>query len=409
MTQSDNVQDERDQLWQLHHLALQLAQTLDLDQAMQIALHGAITIIGASGGWLTLTNQDGLTMRIVAVDAEIPTSYAMETLLESDVIVDLVQSGRMERYERLPDGFVPLTESETAEPILLLGLRGIEEAVGLIGLCGVAEEPLSDFQARLVNAVAELVSAYLVSVRRAARQIQAEQVRERMTNLLVHDIRSPLMATHASIEIARRAMADLPVHPFVGESLAAGVRSVRSVIDLTNDLLDVKRLQGDASGLVYRNVMLQPLIEEVMVQMQSLAHERSVAVRATVVPPELELQADSRLLRRVLVNLLANAIRFTAEASTIDISAKVVALSDERLLIVEDRGPGVPEADRERIFMPFIQAEGETERGSGLGLSLCREVALAHGGAVWVEDRPGGGSRFCLKLPIGPSVEQSIR
>jgi two-component system sensor histidine kinase KdpD len=109
--------------------------------------------------------------------------------------------------------------------------------------------------------------------------------------------------------------------------------------------------------------------------------------------------ADTYLLRRSLVNLVANALRFSPEGSTITLESYMAPDDDGIILVVEDMGPGVAPADRKRIFLPFTQAKGEEHRGTGLGLAFCREVALIHGGYIWVEDRKGGGSRFCMFLP----------
>ena len=112
----------------------------------------------------------------------------------------------------------------------------------------------------------------------------------------------------------------------------------------------------------------------------------------------VQVPGDERLLRRALRNLLENARRYggaEVEAHVLDRGA------DGARVEIEDRGPGVPEAFRERIFEPFFRLPGHAERegGVGLGLSLVRQIAERHGGRVHVEPRDGGGSRFVLSLP----------
>ncbi len=126
--------------------------------------------------------------------------------------------------------------------------------------------------------------------------------------------------------------------------------------------------------------------------------QQRITLQSDIVPANLTGTADQWLLRRVVRNLLSNALRFTPAGETIIIH---VRCQDDQaiLLTVADRGPGVAPADRERIFEPFVQGEGESTRGFGLGLAFCREVVHAHGGQIWVEDNPGGGSRFCMRLP----------
>jgi signal transduction histidine kinase len=112
----------------------------------------------------------------------------------------------------------------------------------------------------------------------------------------------------------------------------------------------------------------------------------------------LQVTGDERLLRRALRNLLENARRYGG--GTVELSVQRAAAGRAEVLVC-DRGPGVPEAWRERIFEAFFRLPGHAERegGVGLGLALVRQIALAHGGSVVCEPRPGGGSCFRLVLP----------
>lgn len=116
--------------------------------------------------------------------------------------------------------------------------------------------------------------------------------------------------------------------------------------------------------------------------------------------PPLSVAADPRLLRRALGNLLQNAARYGAPP----VALGWAEAGDDALLWVQDAGPGVPEAERARIFEPFYQAPGraEGEGGVGLGLSLVDEIARHHGASVWVEAAEGGGARFVLRWPRAP-------
>ena len=113
----------------------------------------------------------------------------------------------------------------------------------------------------------------------------------------------------------------------------------------------------------------------------------------------VQVQGVTKLLRRAVRNLLGNAHRHAAG----DVALSLQRRGALARIRVCDRGPGVPEALRERIFEPFYRLPGATERdgGVGLGLALVRSIALRHGGSVRCEDRPGGGACFVLELPIG--------
>ena len=118
------------------------------------------------------------------------------------------------------------------------------------------------------------------------------------------------------------------------------------------------------------------------------------------VPPEQP--GELRLLRRMLRNLLENARRYHPAGGD-PVLLRVQALGSQLLIEVQDRGPGVPEAARERIFEPFYRVDGHSEQAGnvGLGLSLVRQIARRHGGEAMHQPRPGGGSVFVVNLPLG--------
>jgi signal transduction histidine kinase len=112
---------------------------------------------------------------------------------------------------------------------------------------------------------------------------------------------------------------------------------------------------------------------------------------------------DPTRVEQVMTNLLGNAIRFTKPGGTLRVVAAHTGATDgERVEVaVIDQGPGVPPADRERIFEPFVQgADAVPGQGLGLGLAICRRIVEAHGGEISVRDEPGGGSRFVFTLPV---------
>jgi two-component system sensor histidine kinase KdpD len=133
--------------------------------------------------------------------------------------------------------------------------------------------------------------------------------------------------------------------------------------------------------------------------MQKALAERPVR---THVPEDLSMAPfDGVLIEQVLVNLLDNAIKYTPPGTPIELSA--TAAERQLVLEVADRGPGLPEGEKERIFEKFyrIRKPGvKAQAGTGLGLSICQAIAQAHGGRIWAENRPEGGARFCVALPI---------
>lgn len=240
---------------------------------------------------------------------------------------------------------------------------------------------------------------------RYARLCAAEAAREQMVNSLVHDIRSPLMATHAGLEVIQRAFAGQELPPFVAEALASSLRSLHTVVDLTNDLLDIKRIQSGYQDLPWQKIQLEQLLGATCDLMLPLAREREIVLKYQVASLELQVCGEPRLLQRTLVNLLSNAIRYTPLGGRVLLTAQPAAGGVIRLT-VDDTGPGVQPDDRERIFQPFARGNDQSYPvGNGLGLAFCWEVALLHGGQIWADEAPGGGGRFCLELPLISNYE----
>jgi signal transduction histidine kinase len=245
-----------------------------------------------------------------------------------------------------------------------------------------------------------LVGHTLERARRHASRQAAAPSRDDAVNRLAHDIRSPLVATQAALDVAQRLLRGQPAPPAVSQALATGMRSVQAAVELCDDLLELSRLQHGVM-ITPRPVPLERLIADTCLMMEPLAQQKGLRLLAPPPDPALRTLGDERLLRRMLTNLVANGLRFAPPGGHVTAEGLPGDGPGTLLLRVSDDGPGIPPAERERVFVPFAQGQGEAGRGTGLGLAFCREVAHAHGGSIWVEDRPGGGTSFLVRLPAG--------
>ena len=237
---------------------------------------------------------------------------------------------------------------------------------------------------------AERLAAATSSQRLTALTDLAAQ-KDALTEYLVHDLKSPI----ASVTLALQELLILDSAPLDRDSLRSCLATTESVARMVMNLLDV------ASG---RPLQVTPtwcdageLFSALRLQFAPRLDLRDVALATRA--GERRLWADPELLRRVAENLLDNAIRYAPPGSQIDL---LLEPNDQGAgLTVSDRGPGVPERHRERIFDRFAQLDPEVgwRASRGLGLAFCRVVADAHGGRIWVDEPDGGGARFRLWLP----------
>ena len=209
-----------------------------------------------------------------------------------------------------------------------------------------------------------------------------------------HELRTPLAIIQANLELA------LAEHGEDGSREEAALvieRALRRMTRLTDDLLALARLE---SPEIARELFpAQELLEDSRLEFASAAAGRGIALEAEA-PDELELYGDREALRRALANLLDNALRYAPDGSTVLLAAENGA--DRVRLEVADEGPGLDEAEQEKVFERFWRADGSRDRnggGSGLGLAIVKRIAVAHGGSVAVRSAPGEGATFTIDLP----------
>ncbi len=239
----------------------------------------------------------------------------------------------------------------------------------------------------------ELENAY------AALQ-RSEGLRDSLSQMLVHDLRTPLTAIMASLDILlsnyRGKMDELQ-----NELLDMCMSSCRQMINQVSELLDVGRLESGAMELNRQTISADEVLEQALNQVQGLARNRNITIANSIAANTPSFSADPDLLRRVLVNLIGNSLKFCPAGSALVVNA--APQQNEVLFSVLDNGPGIAPEDCEKIFDKWGQAESsQTGRksSSGLGLTFCRLAVEAHGGKIWVESIVGQGSDFLFTIPL---------
>jgi cell cycle sensor histidine kinase DivJ len=213
-----------------------------------------------------------------------------------------------------------------------------------------------------------------------------------------HELRTPL--THIlgfSEMIERQLFGEIGARyvEYAGLIRKSGVH----LLGLVNDLLDLSKIDAGRYDLELEEFDVRPLVAEV-VRLSADSAERK-QIQLGVVTPEtpLMVRADERALRRMLINVVGNAIKFTPESGRVMVSA--AAVNGALLLDTADNGPGIPEAEREKLGHAYERGSGgASAEGTGLGLSLVRALAALHGGTLSFHDAPGGGALVRIALPV---------
>jgi two-component system, NtrC family, sensor histidine kinase KinB len=177
------------------------------------------------------------------------------------------------------------------------------------------------------------------------------------------------------------------------------MRSGQKLQVLIRSLLDIYRLESGQPLGNLTQVSLRQLVRDAQDVIQPGADRRGILVRPRFETRLNEIYADEDMIRRVLVNLLDNALKFSPPETTIAVEVGEMFIDDQLVLSVSDEGPGIPDQQRETIFEKFSRLQRGDAPGLGIGLAFCRLAVEAHGGRIWVEDAPGGGARFSFTLP----------
>jgi two-component system sensor histidine kinase KdpD len=232
----------------------------------------------------------------------------------------------------------------------------------------------------------------------AARPIAAaDRMRTALLRAVSHDLRTPLAAAKAAVTSLRSPDINWTAEDR-DELLATAEESLETLAHLVGNLLDMSRLQAGVLSVFPRPVGLDGVVARSLGDLGPAGRPVLIDIPDSVP----EVLADPGILERIIVNLTSNALRYSPAGDPPMLAAS--SLGDRAELRVIDRGPGVPEADWDRIFVPF-QRLGDTDNttGVGLGLALSRGFAEAMGGALDPEETPGGGLTMILSLPAAPA------
>jgi K+-sensing histidine kinase KdpD len=257
----------------------------------------------------------------------------------------------------------------------------------------------------------QVIGALLVFYNKTEER-ELEAAREQLSSMIVHDLRSPLTAVTTGLKLLRDVVpVDSDYRAIVETTTDASRRAIRKLLSRVDSLLDISRMESGRMALETDISELATLADNVSVELSPLAHELEVRIEAELDDHVPLLNIDADKVERVLLNLVDNAMKYAPAGSTVTMRAYPAGTrgAPKGFVRVEvaDRGPGIPPEYKESLFERFVQVEGrqKVRRGVGLGLTFCKLVAEAHGGHIWIEDNPGGGSVFAFTLPIAPEFD----
>jgi len=261
--------------------------------------------------------------------------------------------------------------------------------------------------ARQYLALRELAATDLELRRNIAQRREAEQVKDEFISVVGHELRTPLTSIRGSLGLlAGGVMGELPRE--AGEMLELAIVNTDRLVRLINEVLDIERMDAGRTELELAPVKACELVREAVQVIQMTATQAKVTLHSEV--QDVTVQADADRIVQALVNLLGNAVKFSARGSVV---TTAVAVEHGRALFsVRDSGRGIPEDRLKSIFERFRQVDASDARekgGTGLGLPIARGIVEQQGGRMWVQSSVGEGSTFYFTLRLADEREEEGR
>ena len=229
--------------------------------------------------------------------------------------------------------------------------------------------------------------------------LRVQRQKDELMEIIVHDLKNPLAAIAANADFLTMAR---EMNEDVRECSNAIASAADNMLRMVHNVLDVSRAEDATLAISLTTLDLASIAQKTCSLMSRRAEEKRVTLAADLPGSAVQLAADQDLMRRLLENLIDNAVRYTSAGGRVTV---VLSENDEEIaLTVADEGPGVPREQRERIFEKYAQLDRNIDRdqqrfGRGIGLAFVKLAVQAHGGRIWVDENKPRGSRFEMRFP----------
>jgi len=236
----------------------------------------------------------------------------------------------------------------------------------------------------------------IVLLRDVTERKQVEQLREELTHMMVHDLRTPLTGIETSLQAIQPAVQEDELH---SQLVGVGLQSSKRLLRMIEAMVDIGRLEAGQMPLKESTIDVGELISGVAGELQSHAAAKDIEIEVRV-EPGVTARADRDVVERVVFNLVGNALKFVPRAAEVEVSCRDNG-EGAVVVAVRDTGPGISKENQTRVFDRFTEAGQRQQWGSGLGLAFCKLAVDAQGGEIWVESELGEGSTFLFTVPSG--------
>jgi NtrC-family two-component system sensor histidine kinase KinB len=278
------------------------------------------------------------------------------------------------------------------------GKPPVEEDQCVIGVPRNGVLRYYQFSLTPVRSAGEPAASLVLLLRDVTRLRELDRLKSEFIMAASHELRTPLTGIGMSVELLGESAAS-KLDAKEQQLLAAAREEILRLKALVSELLDISKIEAGKMPMAFERTAVGAALEKAVAVLANQARQKEIELSATAQAGLPDVRADLHKITWVLTNLISNALRYTRAGGHICLRAERVGAQVH--LSVADNGEGIPYAYQSRIFDKFVQVKGQKATGgSGLGLSICKEIVRAHGGTIWVDSTPGRGSTFTFTLPV---------
>jgi signal transduction histidine kinase/CheY-like chemotaxis protein len=399
----------------LGEISQAVSSTLDLDEVLMTIVTRAAALSRSDGGTIYAFDPDRseffLRACVGTSDELVQSLRDLRIPLDGTFIGDAAALGEVRQAPDLDaepsDPHVEMLRRHGWRSMVAVPLRREEEIIGALIVRHRRKRALSEYTVELLETMASQSTVAIHNARvfreleQKSRELEiASQHKSEFLASMSHELRTPLNAVIGFSDVLLDRM-----FGELNERQDEYVRDIRNagrhLLELINEILDLSKVEAGRMELELDAVSIDDLVEHGVALVRQRAAQHGLALNIDIDPALGAAYGDELRLRQVVVNLLSNAVKFTPDGGTVTVIARRV--EDEAHISVRDTGIGVAAADQERIFAAF-QSGGRSARasveGTGLGLTLSKQIVELHGGRVWMESEVGVGSTFSFSIPL---------
>lgn len=368
---------------------------VDYCTILQLLPSGRSLVVKASVGF----GSDLVGQAAVSAGKESLAGYTL--IVDQCVLVDdLLQETRFK---------TSFVREHGATSAMSVVIKGHDSPYGVMAVYSKAKRIFNDNEINFLKAVANVLGSSIARKRveeTEQRTLLLEQ-REDFTATLTHDLKGPLLGVNRIIElVAEGKLGD--VNDQQRSLLLQIIDTNKSSLTLIQDMLDVFRYEKNIHALSLVQTDVREIIKSSVADLSPLAHNRGIDIKLDMPADFSMAEVDQTSIRRVLQNLIDNAIKFSDTGK--EVTVRAWSAGDKIHIAVKDRGPGISQEDSGKLFQRCFQgaAGKESNRGMGLGLYLCKQIVDAHKGEIKCDSQESVGSTFTVSLPACPLLESTI-